>query len=182
MHTRGSMHKGYAFSDRFAASLMTRNHGTVMSLNYDALCPGGGEDARGRKRGVRHEDEKRRGIRLKEEERRIPLLCNTHRGYRCIVTLLLPRPFSLHGIYELTRNPDSPRDGRLLSPSCALSLSLPCIHKLNLSLSSLILYASSCFSILIRLCSSAVLSFSLFLPVPFSFFSFFVFLRITTSI
>jgi len=38
---------------------------------------------------VQHEDERSERYTLKEGER-TPLLCNTHRGYRCIVTLLSP--------------------------------------------------------------------------------------------
>jgi len=71
VHTcAGVCTKGTALSDRFAAPLMTRNHGTVMSLSYDAPCPGG-EDAQGRKReSVRYEDErsKRCTRRRKNEE------------------------------------------------------------------------------------------------------------------
>lgn len=44
-------YKGYALSDRFAALLMTRNHGTVMSLSYDALAQGERKGRGGEKEG-----------------------------------------------------------------------------------------------------------------------------------
>lgn len=124
------MHKGYALSDRFAAPLMTRNHGTVMSLSYDAPCPGR-EDARGRKR--------RSDVRTKEARDTLeeggrtenPLLCNTHRGYRSASSLSSHLVLPLRRTYELTRNPDSPRDGRYTLHR--VMFSQPCIRELNLS-------------------------------------------------
>lgn len=92
---------------------------------------------------------RKRGRSERYTRRRTPLLCNTHGGYRCIVTLLSPQS-SLYGrTYELTRNPDSP----VVTLSTVLCTPLPYIRELNLSLVvlhyvPLVLYESRSFALI----------------------------------
>lgn len=165
-YTFAGVYKRYALSDRFAASLMTRNHGTVMSLSYDALCPGG-EDAWGRKRGS---DVRTRKARDTLEEGRAenplpPLLCNTHRGYRCIVTLLLPRP-SPYAEFTSLLEIQIPRETVVM-----LLTTLCCLYHVYMSSISLSLSLGLYYVLLVLHADSfafIALRSSIFLSLPFS--------------
>lgn len=121
----------------------------------------------GEREGPTRRREKRK-IHLKEEERRTPLLCNTHGGYCCTVTLLSPR-LSPYAEFTSLLEIQIPRE-MVVMLLVTLLLFLPCIYELNLSLSLVL-----CYILLVRytgshsfavLRSSSILSFSLFHPPP----------------
>lgn len=86
---------------------MTRNHGTVMSLSYDAPCPegekvresGGGEPEKGKEENERihrciRQDEKER-----ERERREYILETKEKERRRSLSYVTPTGLSSHSLY-----------------------------------------------------------------------------------
>lgn len=144
-YTFAGVYKRCALSDRFAASLMTRNHGTVMSLSYDALCPGG-EDAWGRKRGSDVKTRKARDTLEGGRAENPSLSYVTPTGVTAAsLTLLSPRP-SPYAEFTSLLEIQIPRETVVMLLNYIV-LSLPCIYELNLSLSfSRSLLRSSCSS------------------------------------
>lgn len=156
------VYKRCALSDRFAASLMTRNHGTVMSLSYDALCPGG-EDAWGRKRGSDAKTRKARDI-LEGERTENPSSYVTPTGVTVASSL------SSHLGSLPTRNLRAYSKSRFLArrslcSSLHCALSTVYTYELNLSFSFSVMFLSSFMQILI-LSFIALRSSSIFSPPP----------------
>lgn len=103
----------------------------------------GGEDARGRKRGPDVKMEKARDTLKRGRTGRTPFLCNTHGGYRCIVTLLSPRPSPYAG-FTSKLEIQIPRETVVMLLAALLcSFYLTCASSVSLFLS--LLYPSPSF-------------------------------------